>query len=235
MSLPFQILVVLASASHAAAASLSAQTGGERVAAEVRIAMIGAGPGSAIWPAFEGRWLALHRTAKGDRLEPVTAALTIRDDPCRGRDTIVTMTGLPAGAKVPFLIQWSALKPGPVDGTWKEPRFLYPGEELPIGLGGRRWFNLAAYGIAEPGMLYNYRLVLGRAETRQTIAQLHVVSMDGPPHVVWAGDLDRDGRPDLLADLTTDYAGHMYVLYVSSLAPTGQLVVEATRFAVASC
>jgi hypothetical protein len=140
------------------------------------------------------------------------------------------MSGRPAGAKVPFMIQWSALKAGPIDGTWKDPRFLYPGESVPIWLGGDRWFSLSAYGTAEPGMLYNYRLVLGRAETRQTFAQLHVVSMDGPPDVVWAGDLDRDGRPDLLADLTTDYTGHVYVLYVSSLAPAGQFVVEATRF-----
>jgi hypothetical protein len=198
--------------------------------------MAGAGPGSAISPRFQGRWLALHRTAKGDHLEPVKAGLTVQGgDGCHGGDTVVTMTGLPADAKVPFMIQWSSLAPGPIDGTWKEPRFLYPGEDLLIWLGGERYFNLAAFGVAEPGMLYNYRLVLSRAESRQTFAQLHVVSMDGPPRVVWAGDLDRDGRPDLLADLTTDYVGHMYVLYVSSLAPKGQFVVEATRFPVTGC
>jgi hypothetical protein len=33
----------------------------------------------------------------------------------------------------------------------------------------------------------------------------------------------------------TGYAGHMYVLYVSSLAPAGQFVVEVTRLAVSDC
>jgi hypothetical protein len=52
---------------------------------------------------------------------------------------------------------------------------------------------------------------------------------------VWAGDLDRDGRLDLLADLTTDYVGHQYVLYVSSIASVGNLVAEGTRLGVPGC
>jgi hypothetical protein len=59
--------------------------------------------------------------------------------------------------------------------------------------------------------------------------------MDGPPRIMWAGDLDRDRRLDVLADLTTDYVGHHYVLYLSSLAPPGQHVAEATRLDLKGC
>jgi hypothetical protein len=197
--------------------------------------MVGASPGSARWPPFDGRWLALHRTAAGDRLELVKARLSVIDDPCRGRDTVVTVNGLPADAKVPFLIQWDRIKAGPIESGWPEPRFLHPGENQPVMLRGGRGFNLTAYGIAEPGMIYNYRLVLSSGGIYQTFAQLHVVSMDGPPKIIWAGDLDRDGRVDVLADLTTDYVGHQYVLYASSLAPTGQLITEVAKLGLAGC
>ena len=215
--------------------ALRAQAGPKTSSSAVRIAMVGASPGSARWPPSDGRWLALHRTASGDRLELVTTRLSVTEDRCGGRDTVVAVSGLPADAKVPFLIQWDRIKAGPVESGWSQPRFLYPGENQPVVLKDKRAFNLTAYGIAEPGMIYNYRLVLSSGGIYQTLAQLHVVSMDGPPKIVWAGDLDRDRRLDVLADLTTDYVGHQYVLYVSSLAPPGQHVAEVTRLGLPGC
>ncbi len=197
--------------------------------------MAGASPGPARWPPLKGRWLALHRTASGDRLELVTVRLAPGNTPCTAHDTVVTVSGLPAEEKVPFLIQWDRLKVGPVESVWPDPRFLYPGESQSVQLKGNRWFTLAAYGNAEPGLIYNYRLVLRSGEIFQTFAQLHVVSMDGPPRVVWAGDLDRDGGLDLLGDLTTDYVGHQYVLYASTPGSTGKLVTEASRLEVSGC
>jgi hypothetical protein len=213
---------------------LWAQAATQTASSAVRLAMIGASPGSARWPS-DARWLALHRTPTGDRLEPVTARLSAIQDPCRGQDTVVSVTGLPADAKVPFLIHWDRIRAGPVESHWSAPRVLHPGETQPVVLKGKRAFTLAAYGMAEPGMIYNYRLVLSTGGIYQTIAQLHVVSMDGPPRVIWAGDLDRDDRVDLLVDLTTDYVGHNYVLYASSVAPPKQHVAEVARLPLAGC
>lgn len=47
-------------------------------------------------------------------------------------------------------------------------------------------------------------------------------------YVLWAGDLDGDGRLDLL--VKTDYAGDGFALFLSSLAKPGELVGEAGRF-----
>ncbi len=80
--------------------------------------MAGVSPGPARWPAGKGRWLALHRTANGDRLELVTVRLAPGNTPCTAHDTVVTVSGLPAEAKVPFLIQWDGLRGGPVESVW---------------------------------------------------------------------------------------------------------------------
>lgn len=54
------------------------------------------------------------------------------------------------------------------------------------------------------------------------------------PHfeIVWAGDLDRDGRLDLLVDLSRKYSVHPYRLWLSSKASPGQLVGEAAVFEI---
>ena len=52
------------------------------------------------------------------------------------------------------------------------------------------------------------------------------------PHydVVWAGDLDRDGRLDLVVNLHRKYSCHPYRLLLSSFASNGQLVGDAALF-----
>src|SRR5688572_4176951 len=87
-----------------------------------------------------------------------------------------------AASDVRFLVQWDHLKAGPVQTAWAEPRFLYPRQEQPLQLAANRWFRLSAYGLAEPGLIYNYRLVLSSGETDQRIAQLNVVKI-GRAHV----------------------------------------------------
>jgi hypothetical protein len=48
--------------------------------------------------------------------------------------------------------------------------------------------------------------------------------------VVWAGDLDRDGKLDLLVNFSRKYSVHPYRLLLSSKASAGQLVGEAALF-----
>lgn len=46
---------------------------------------------------------------------------------------------------------------------------------------------------------------------------------DGDWRVRWIGDLNRDGRPDLLVDASFKYSVFRTRLYLSSLAGDGQL------------
>jgi hypothetical protein len=52
------------------------------------------------------------------------------------------------------------------------------------------------------------------------------------PHfdIKWAGDLDRDGKLDLVVDLSRKYSVHLYRLLLSSKASGAQLVGEAAVF-----
>ena len=52
------------------------------------------------------------------------------------------------------------------------------------------------------------------------------------PHfdVVWAGDLDRDGKLDLIVNLHRKYSWHPYRLLLSSLAANGDLVGDGALF-----
>ena len=48
--------------------------------------------------------------------------------------------------------------------------------------------------------------------------------------MLWAGDLDRDGVPDLLLDLSNHYNISRYALYLSSMAGRDKLYKKAAEF-----
>ena len=58
-----------------------------------------------------------------------------------------------------------------------------------------------------------------------------VVSCDEPHFTIhWAGDVDRDGRLDLLATFSRKYSYHPRQLLLSSRARSGELVAEVARY-----
>ncbi|MDH3869752.1 MAG: hypothetical protein OET08_10295, partial [Desulfuromonadales bacterium] len=61
------------------------------------------------------------------------------------------------------------------------------------------------------------------------------IASDASPRVLWAGDLDRDGRLDLLLDLTTHYNVSAPTLLLSSMAGKSKLVRPAAIFRTTGC
>ena len=58
-----------------------------------------------------------------------------------------------------------------------------------------------------------------------------MVSCDEPHFTIhWAGDLDRDGRLDMLATFSSKYSYHPRQLFLSSAARSGELVAEVARY-----
>jgi hypothetical protein len=112
------------------------------------------------------------------------------------------------------------LKPGPAVTAYRGHRFLYPGEPLVISLGGRS-LMFRAFGTVVPnhgGALYqNYGIRMTDGDTRlELVFELDRVSDDGAPHIIWAGDLDRDNKIDLFAELRADYYGSFKALFLST-------------------
>jgi hypothetical protein len=130
------------------------------------------------------------------------------------------------------------------------PHFFFPGERQSWNLHPERkarWYSLIAYGSvdrppdSQPGAtrIYSYRLVLAahpwHEEGQQTIVDLHGLSEDRPPHVVWAGDLDGDYALDLLMEVGNHYNVTEYALFLSSAARGKALVSEVARFRAVGC
>ena len=189
------------------------------------------------WTTSAQTWLVLVRGAEGSRLESVTPRAIPVQDPCTGPDTTLAL-GRPIDGEALLLLAGEGLKPGRLNTAWRQPRFLYPGETVPLRL-DEQWFSLTAYGQAVPGahdtFVEQYQLVLSHESTKDTIAAFQRFGLEGHPEVRWAGDLDRDGRVDLLADLRTHYAGNRLVLFLSRGAGSGHLVRVAGRLDLPGC
>ncbi len=70
---------------------------------------------------------------------------------------------------------------------------------------------------------------------RQILVSHDRTAGEDTPSLLWAGDLDRDGKIDLLLDVSNHYAGRHYVLYLSSEADAGELVKPVAELIVSGC
>ncbi len=79
-------------------------------------------------------------------------------------------------------------------------------------------------------------LYLFEGETSQRLCDVYPDSHGEFVSVVWAGDLDGDGRIDLVLDDQVHYAFNVYYrLFLSSEAESGKLVKEVAVFAAVGC
>lgn len=78
------------------------------------------------------------------------------------------------------------------------------------------------------------RLVLTRAGTRQVLFEAAESDTDGWS-LKWAGDLDGDGKPDLLLTADSHYARETLRLFLSSKAKKGELVHEVASLTGEGC
>lgn len=83
---------------------------------------------------------------------------------------------------------------------------------------------------------YEFTLVRtsGTGSVKQSLAKLPGIT-DGKPRLIWAGDLDRDGKVDVLLNTTDKYFVTDLVLYLSSAAKKGQLVGKVAEWRRAAC
>jgi hypothetical protein len=133
------------------------------------------------------------------------------------------------------------LREGLVDTAFDGYQPIGPSERITLKIGGGVRFGLFAKGRQVPVgggspevQTYDYELQMSQDQQLQTIAKLPIVGEDGRPTLMWAGDLDRDGKPDALIDLRP-YPGGRYVLFLSSLASAGDLVRNVAEFSFPAC
>lgn len=165
-------------------------------------------------------------------------------DSSTGRESAVTLS-IPQEEKPVAIIRgMSNLKPGRVTGPLRPetPRFLFPGEIQDVTV--TRWslesqMQVAATGTAaKPGgyavEFSNYDLFLTKGsalhEKRQVLIHVPYFTSWALPSVLWAGDLDNDGRTDLILSRSTSESLTDVALYLSSAASKGELVGLVARW-----
>jgi hypothetical protein len=208
--------------------------------AQGEIGLVGQFLGDGPWAGWSGRWLALLPRDEGFEFREVTVSGTREKPVCGDVGFVVQVPGVKRDT---LLVRgFPTLKPGPVVVAFHGQKFLLPGERLDLSLGGGADWSLRAFGIVRPAvgagrgeaLITNYEVQLTGSGRAAAVFRLARVGNDGPPRILWAGDLDGDRVADLLADLQ-GYPGHHYALFLSSIAPTSKLVAEAASLIVNGC
>ncbi len=168
-------------------------------------------------------------------VEAVPDFLSGNPDDRSGKSVTVDHPGKPL-----FLLKgWVAPHEGRINSVFSGYKFIYPGERISLKLGDDNYFSVSAFGEAVhlrgDTRLKNYTLQIEKAADYQVIAKYDAIYIDGAPSIIWAGDLDCDGKLDLLMDLRDHYNVTEYTLFLSSRADEGKMVKKCAVFRTVGC
>ena len=194
-------------------------------------------------------WFGLYPTKNGYEL--ISSRITVEAI----YDPIVDNKDEKTGKKVAvdqpvkplFLVKGvESLNGGLVKTVFSGREFLYPGQTMTLKFDEKDHYALAAFGeagtrgVARPFgeiIIYNYEIKISHSPWvhSQVLASFDAIAMDGRPILLWAGDLDRDGKLDLLMDLTNHYNVTVYTLFLSSMSKGNNLLQKVAEFRTVGC
>ncbi len=222
----FPVLVLIGAWSRAAAAPYP--VGGDSIA----IIRTGDFHGNAVESRDGERWFGAFDSAGVTTLREVTILVTtIHDDVTdrAGADTGKRIK-IEGGGEPIFLVRSEGMSAGPVTTRIAKPRQIEPGKPMRLAaLRGRADYRLVGRWLPMRKGYENrgYRLAIETTDARkkrsQRLLDLGTIDESIPP-VIWAGDLDRDGRLDLVLEIGNHYGVEDWGLYLSSRATGGDLM-----------
>lgn len=191
-------------------------------------------------------WLALTLMAGGWMLQPVRVTIEPDHDPRVEDEDGGEKTGRRVTASTVdeplMLLRGAHLSAGAVRGATPDAADLRLGETSILRLDGTTYHlrlrcatGQDALGATACALI----LTSSASSTSQTLATYSTSMTDSgqrlfagevTPTVIWAGDLDRDRRLDLLIDTSDDFNLYAPTLYLSSAALQGFLVGHVALF-----
>jgi hypothetical protein len=213
-----------------------------------QMAMVGEWHGNEVAAENGEQWLALLNTPTGPALQNVSLFVE------RVEDAVLDIPPAKTGKKVSvpadleplvLLRNLEQLSPGPVVAaelsnpelsTTEPATVLFNGMSYEIG------FTCDEQYRGEE--LADCPLSISNSDQQQPLESYAIykpctvnasMGSDAFPRILWAGDLDRDGKLDLLIDLTTHYNVTAPTLLLSSAAGEGQLVMPVAAFRTTGC
>jgi hypothetical protein len=204
------------------------------------IAVVGQFLGDGPWARVTGQWLLLTEQRGGWELREVE--VRSRQVPAVCGDLAFAVEAGDATRGSLLIRGFSSLQPRRLTAGFSGTKFLLPGESLELSIGDDGW-SLHAFGTARPALQagigepqftnYDVQLV-GRGRIASVFFR-EWLDTDAPPRILWVGDLDGDGVPDIFADIPEHYAGHRYTLFFSSAAQADGFVAEAASLRTSGC
>ena len=193
------------------------------------------------------RWLALRVQADDARLD--TARLQVKSVFDELLDAEGQATGSEVGsdkADVLTYLRGTGLHAGPVVQALIEDTAGDSGlvaQTLMLGDKAYRLATRCEVAVADGGFMCGIMLIEG--ERSQTLVRMTAQSVEGrpglmlgsdaSPHLIFAGDLDRDGKLDLIFDTTDHYNLSRPVLFLSGAAEGDELLHVVAEHSAVGC
>lgn len=194
-----------------------------------------------------GDWWGIFPEGEGYNLQPVRVRVEAVADPLADGDMRKTATQItvPGEAQdIPLFRGLMSAAAGPLVSLKpaKNWGYIAPGESFALPMerdGAESEMEIIASGkeVVKPSgpsevtvvSAYELRLSQGTGKERRTqllaaFPEFSRFSYETGPELLWAGDLDRDGKLDLLYNLRTFYMYTELALFLSSAAKEGELV-----------
>ena len=213
------------------------------VESEIQLLQVGAFHGDEVSAESGEIWFGLYSTPDGYRLIPSRITVETVYDPLvdNAEEKTGKVVSVERGARPLFLMRGLDVPNRKSIKTLSdEQTILSPGKSLDLKLEDKHGYHLTAYGEGSIGLdgftsLENYNLELSKGPVSQEL--LAYDSTNGAiPSLLWAGDLDADGRLDLLINATPHYAIYSApMLFLSSMAKDGNLVQKVALFVATGC
>ena len=185
-------------------------------------------------------WLGLY-TSPIDKseLKETKVSITMVNDQIIDEDPKVK-TGkrisVPGKQKPQFLISGVAgLKAGSViTSPLNKKEHLEVGQQLKLTVGSNE-STLIVAGKKNKEYRNDYSVTLKSGGTTQVLVKANQIGEDSAPSLKWCGDLDGDGKLDLIMDITTNYNESVVTLFLSSKAKPGKLVNQVAQQIATGC
>ena len=178
-------------------------------------------------------------------LQPVKIQVNAEYDPivdAEGESTGKRVTAL--GVEDVYLLKSKRLHPGVVTQAVPPSTELLPvSKPQAIALGSSKYvLQYRCASTPDPEGFVDCRLVMESGGTTQVLAEFPAISHDGKINALdveqsvnFAGDLDHDGKLDLIANVSGHWNEWRAALFLSSAAKDGELVARVAELVAVGC
>jgi len=185
-------------------------------------------------------WLGLFQTKAGKyELKQTKLVVTLVNDPIvddkpeQKTGKKISIVGM--GEPIVLVRGISGLKAGRVTGNDLKKEHMPAGQTHELRLGAKVANLIVTGKKKDEDITRDYKVVLESGGVKQELYKRAELGSDGCPSLLWSGDLDGDGKIDLIMDMTDHYNVPKVTLLLSGKAKSGKLVEQVAFIEATGC